>query len=146
MNHTHFATQVEKEVSLLAHGKPLEALEYCFAADGKMYANDLLFAQGLDEARKKQEGYILAASEIAGKITDLFVDEATQLCVFRNRTSFVTDGQTHQINGLVWQQWKEGKVAVERYYDGDMMHNLIERGVLLNPSMLSLLNRNGAAH
>lgn len=128
---------VEAQVALLIDGKPLDAFDAYFGGGVQMFANDVLFAAGAAEGRRKQEPFIAAAVAIEGAVTDVTVAEAENLCVFRNRSRFTTaDGAEHQINGLCWQRWQDGQVIEERYYDGDLMEQLITDGVLENPAIL----------
>ncbi len=130
---------IAHQIDLLAQGRPLVAFDAWFSPAGKMYANDRLFAADGAEARRKQEPFISAAREIRGKITDLKVDAAKGLCVFRNQTRFSgADGAEHQIDGLCWQRWEGGQIAEERYYDGALMDVCIGEGVLDNPAQLLL--------
>lgn len=127
-----------QQIALLEAGQPLEAFDKFFAADGIMYANDAVFARSAEEGHRKQAPYVGAAMSINGQIVDLRLAEAAQICVFRNRTSFVTaDGQTHQIDGLCWQRWNNGRIVEERYYDGALMDQLLADGILANPQKLS---------
>jgi len=129
-----FETLVLAQVKLLEAGLPLDAFDACFSASGVMFANDVLFATGAQEGRRKQEPFISAATSIRGVITDLKIHAATEVCVFRNRSSFDTvDGATHQIDGLCWQKWINGKISEERYYDGILMDKLIANGILSAP-------------
>ena len=135
----NFERCVLKQIEFLNAGQPLEAFDAYFSHDGVMFANDVVFASSADEARKKQEPFISAADSISGLITDLKTHLHSETCVFRNKTSFTShDGQTHQIDGLCWQQWAQGKIAEERYYDGDAMLAIILTGVLLKPEQLAL--------
>jgi len=129
-----FETLVLAQVELLDAGLPLDAFDACFSVKGVMFANDVLFATGAQEGRRKQEPYISAATSIRGMITDLKIHAATEVCVFRNKSSFATaDGATHQINGLCWQKWINGKISEEWYYDGILMDKLIAGGILSTP-------------
>ena len=129
-----FQAAVNAQVTLLNDGKPLEAFDEFFAPDGLMYANDEIFATGAEEGHRKQEPYMLAANSINGLIEGLIIAEPEKICAFRNRTSFVSsDGATHQIDGLCWQKWCDGKIVEERYYDGEKMQSVIEKGILSNP-------------
>ncbi len=102
-----------------------------------MYANDGLFASGAVEGRAKQEPFIAAAKTITGHITDVITLEEEGVCVFRNCSKFTdSNGVDQQIDGLNWQKWKDGLVVEERYYDGDLMTQLVSEGVLDNPAML----------
>lgn len=122
---------------MLRSGQPLEAFDRFFATDGIMYANDEIFASGAKEGRRKQETYILSAKSISGLIVDLCISDTHEICVFRNRTSFATaDDLLHQIDGLCWQKWRGGKIAEERYYDGDRMKKLISDGILQKPESI----------
>lgn len=131
-----FEASVQSQIEFLNAGKPLEAFDAYFSAEGVMFANDVVFARGAREAREKQEPFVSAAASISGLITDLRTHVPTQTCVFRNKTIFRThDRQEHQINGLCWQLWKQGHIVEERYYDGDAMLKMISKGVLLNPEL-----------
>ena len=132
-----FENCVNKQVSLLNAGKPLEAFDAFFGAAGVMFSNDKLFASGNKEAREKQEPFISAAVSINGLIAELKVLTSQEICIFRNMSSFTSkDNKLHQINGLCWQKWRYGKIEEERYYDGDHMNKLIENGILKNPALL----------
>lgn len=134
-----FENCVLKQIELLNAGMPLKAFDAYFSLDGVMFANDVVFASCANEARKKQEPFISAAASISGLITDLKTHPLSETCVFRNKTSFSThDGQTHQIDGLCWQQWSQDKIIEERYYDGDAMLTIISTGILLKPEQLTL--------
>ena len=137
MENSVFAECVNLQIELLRAGKPLEAFDQFFAAEGMMYANDAVFADGAAEGRRKQEPFIRSAATVDGAITELKVIEELQICVFRNKTSFCTsEGIPHQIDGVVWQQWSDGKITEERYYDGRHMRLLITQGVLKHPEMM----------
>jgi hypothetical protein len=130
---------IANQIDLLAQGQPLAAFDAWFSPSGKMYANDRLFAADGAEARRKQEPFISAAREIRGKITDLNVDAANGLCVFRNQTRFSgADGVAHQIDGLCWQRWEGGQITEERYFDGALMDACIGEGVLEQSAQLLL--------
>lgn len=132
-----FEISVRSQIALLNAGKPLEVFDAYFSADGVMFSNSVMFAKGAPEAREKQEPFISAAASISGLITDLKTHAPTQTCVFRNKSSFRThDEQVHRIDGLCWQQWKQGRIVVERYYDGDAILAVIDAGVMLNPQLL----------
>lgn len=129
--------RVNDQVSLLINGKPLDAFDRYFGTTVRMFANDAHFASSAAEGRRKQEPYIAAAVTITGSITDLKMIEEQNICVFRNRSRFVTSDDTeHQIDGLCWQKWEDGYVAEERYYDGALMQKLILDGVLENPAIM----------
>lgn len=131
-----FKANVRHQIQMLQDGMPMEAFDRFFASDGIMYANDKVFARGAKEARHKQEPFISTAKSISGLIEDVAISERLQVCVFRNRSTFTTsDDMVHQIDGLCWQQWHEGLVAQERYYEGDKMQGLIAAGILQNPEM-----------
>jgi len=133
-----FETRVLAQVQLLDSGKPLEAFDACFSPNGVMFANDVLFATGAEEGRSKQEPYISAATSIQGRITDLKIHVASEVCVFRNKSSFGTgDGATHQIDGLCWQKWINGRIVEERYYDGTLMAKMIADGILSAPEQFT---------
>jgi hypothetical protein len=132
-----FEKSVKQQVTLLNEGKPLEAFDQFFDISGVMYANGEVFASSAEEGRKKQEPYIRAAVSIEGKITDVKMLPAKQICVFRNQSSFVTeDGNKHQIDGLCWQHWQGGKITEEQYFDGEQMKNHIKNGILSQPELL----------
>lgn len=115
----------------------MAAFDRFFGSDGTMFANDEVFARGAKQGRHKQEPYILSAKSINGLIVDLCISDTHEVCVFRNRTSFVTfENQVHQIDGLCWQSWRDGQISEERYYDGDLMKRLISGGILLKPESL----------
>ncbi|WP_162946675.1 hypothetical protein [Ruegeria sp. EL01] len=129
-----FAELVEQQVQMLSAGRPLDAFDRFFASAGKMYANDEIFAKDANEGRRKQEPFIASAKAIRGVIVDLHISEANEICVFRNQTSFeASDGRWHQIDGLCWQQWCNGRISEERYYDGEKMRDLISIGILSTP-------------
>lgn len=131
------ATNMQFQIDLLVSGKPLAAFDKFFGRHGLMFANDTLFASGAQEARAKQEPFINSATSIEGKIVDFIIDDEKSLCAFRNLTSFTNkEGAAHQINGLVWQQWKNGTIEEERYYDGKLMKQRIAEGILKAPSLL----------
>lgn len=133
-----FRACVTRQIELLNAGQPLEAFDQFFAADGIMYANDQVFARSAEEGHRKQERYVLAAKLINGLIVDLKLSEANEICVFRNKTSFVTaDDVSHQIDGLCWQRWHDGRIVEERYYDGELMQQLLADGILSKPEMLN---------
>ncbi|WIY24489.1 hypothetical protein [Parasedimentitalea psychrophila] len=132
-----FEDRVLAQVELLGAGLPLEAFDVCFSASGLMFANDVLFASSAEEGRKKQEPFISAATSIHGLITDLRIHVASETCVFRNKSSFGTGvGATHQIDGLCWQKWIDGRISEERYYDGRLMCKMIADGILSAPEEL----------
>lgn len=132
-----FQASVDGQIALLNDGHPLEAFDRYFAADGVMYANGEIFARNAAEGRRKQEPYIASATSITGNIVDLVVSEEKQICAFRNRSSFVTSGgKTHQIDGLCWQRWLDGKIVEERYFDGDEMQKVLNIGILKSPAIV----------
>lgn len=123
------------QISLLLDGHPMEAFDRYFSTSGRMYANGVIFADSAIEGRRKQEPFINSAVTIQGKITDLNMLEPMQICVFRNQSSFITaDGIRHQINGLCWQKWCNGKITEEHYFDGENMQTLLSKGILINPN------------
>ena len=133
-----FEALVLAQVQLLDSGKPLDAFDSYFSSKGVMFANDVLFATGAEEGRSKQEPYISAATSILGRITDLKIHGASETCVFRNQSSFGTgDGATHQIDGLCWQKWINGRISEERYYDGSLMAKVIADGILSAPDQFT---------
>jgi len=137
MDESVFAECVNVQLALLRAGKPLEAFDQFFAADGQMFANDSLFANSAAQGRRKQEPFIASAATIDGLITDVKVIEDLQVCVFRNKTSFCTsEGVPHRIDGMCWQQWSHGKITEERYYDNNHMRLLITQGILKHPDMM----------
>ncbi len=131
---------INAQIALLRAGKPLEAFDTFFDANGVMYANDVVFATGAAQARQKQVPFFSSAVSIEGAITDLVISESLGQCAFRNKTTFVTkDSRAHQIDGLCWQLWQQGKVIEERYYDGDAMRARISAGVLANAEISSVI-------
>lgn len=146
MNAKSFAQAVHGQIELLRSGKPLDSIDQYFAEDGVMYANGELFAEGAAAARKKQEPFISSAREIVGKIVDVKLNETAEICVFRNRSSFKdADGKVHQIDGLCWQKWTDGKIAEEQYFQGDMMNEMISSGLLESPEKHKILKPLGRA-
>jgi hypothetical protein len=134
MGKQEFVNAVEEQVALLNEGKPLLAFDRFFAAEGVMHANGIVFAKSAIEGRKKQEPYINSATSIYGSIVDLVVSEENEICAFRNQTSFdSSDGEKHQIDGICWQRWQNGKIVEERYFDGDEMHKKLSSGILRSP-------------
>jgi hypothetical protein len=132
---------VNAQVALLRDGKPLVAFDSFFARHVQMFANDVLFASGAEEGRRKQEPFVAAATSIFGAVTHVNVVEDRSVCVFWNRSRFTTvDGVENQIDGLSWQRWEALRVVEERYYDGDMMRALIAEGVLDDPALLLARN------
>lgn len=132
-----FEIHVNQQIALLNEGKPLDAFDQFFDISGVMYANGEIFASSAQEGRQKQEPYIRAAASIDGNITDVKILISKEICVFRNQSSFVTgDGSKHQIDGLCWQHWQNGKITEEQYFDGDRMSNHIANGVLDQPELL----------
>ncbi len=139
-----FRICVETQIALLNDGKPLEAFDRYFATDGVMYANSKVFARGAAEGREKQEPYINSAVTITGNIVDIVISEEDGICAFRNLTCFVTGGgKKHQINGVCWQRWLDGKIVEERYFDGDEMQNMLRLGILTSPEA-SIMNMSQA--
>ncbi len=131
------ADAVAAQVALLREGKPLAAFDAFFGEAVTMYANDTLFATGTAQGRAKQEPFIAAATSIIGHITDVSVSAAENVCVFRNRSTFIDDdGVKRDIDGLSWQKWRDGRIVEERYYDGDLMTAQIAAGLLKNPALL----------
>lgn len=125
---------VEEQIALLNDSKPLAAFDRYFATDGVMHANGKIFAHNAAEGRRKQEPYINSAETIIGNIVDLVVSEENGICAFRNRTSFVAaGGKKHQIDGVCWQRWLDGKIVEERYFDGDEMRKMLRLGILTSP-------------
>ncbi len=117
-----FLKNISAEIQLLNDGKPLEAIDSFYSDDIIMYDNDQVFADGFTESRSKQEPFIKAAKSISGNIVDLVIDEVNEVAIFLNKSQFINSaGKVFQINGLCWQQWKEGKVSEERYYTGELM-------------------------
>lgn len=132
-----FTQIVNSHAALLIDGKPLEALDQYFAPDGVMYANGKLFASSAAEAHQKQQTYILAAKSIQGAIDNLIIVEELEICAFRNLTAFTSnDGAQHKINGLCWQKWRNNQIVEERYFDGEQMQALIDRGILQKPDII----------
>ena len=128
---------VAAQTALLIDEKPLDAFDAYFGTSVQMFANDVLFAAGAEEGRRKQEPFIAATVAVTGAVTDIKVMEDENMCVFRNKSRFTTaDGAEHQIDGLCWQRWQDGRVVEERYYDGDLMRQLIVDGLLENPAIL----------
>jgi hypothetical protein len=118
----NFKARIFKQVQILNDGKPLQAIDDFFSNEIVMYDNDTVFAQGKIQSRSKQEPFINGAKSISGNITDLLVDELNEVAIFRNQSKFTNaDDQEFQIDGLCWQQWKDGHVIVERYYSGELM-------------------------
>lgn len=137
MSDLSFRECVHLQIQLLQSGKPLEAFNRFFAPKGVMYANGSIFATNASEGFRKQEPYISSAKEINGLILDLTLSEKKDICIFRNKTSFISkDGSMHQIDGLCWQQWTNGQIIIERYYDGQRMHALISDGIFDDLDML----------
>ena len=135
-----FTDIVAAQIDLLRAGRPLAAFDAFFADDVVMIANDVLFASGKAEGRAKQEPFISAATAINGRISDVHVVAVAEICVFRNRTSFTdTRGLENQIDGLSWQKWRDGRVVLERYYDGALMQAWLAKGVLDQPGLLAAL-------
>lgn len=132
-----FVEDVEAQIALLNEGKPLEAFDQFFSANGVMYANGVIFAENAVEGRQKQEPYINSATSIFGNVVDLVVSEENEICAFRNRTSFVaSDEETHQIDGVCWQRWQGGKIVEERYFDDNEMRRMLNNGILRSPEKL----------
>ncbi len=128
---------VMAQVALLRAGQPLEAFDAFFDPAVLMYSNDVLFASNAIEGRAKQAPYIAAATSIVGRITDVIVLEETNICAFRNRSTFTdAEGKAHQIDGLSWQRWNAWRVVEERYYDGEKMQQLLADGILTNAGRL----------
>ena len=128
---------VDLQVSMLRSGKPLEAFDKFYGEAVQMYANNTLFASGFTDGRSKQEPYITSARDIQGCITDVTVFREAELCVFRNRSRFVTDeGNSRKIDGLCCQKWHGNKIVEERYYDGQCMTKWIDQGILTNSDVL----------
>lgn len=132
-----FLKNVEAQIALLDQGKPLEAFDQFFAANGVMYANGEIFAKDAAEGRRKQEPYMTSATSILGSIVDLVVSSEWEICAFRNRTSFVVSaGKKHQIDGICWQRWQNGKIVEERYFDGSEMQKMLDAGILSSPEKI----------
>ena len=110
---------VARQIALLRAGEPLQAFDAFYAPHVVMYSNDVLFASTAAEARAKQVPFITAATSISGRIVDVTLDEKSNICVFRNLTTFTdATGAEHQIDGLCRQHWQDGLIVEERYYDG----------------------------
>jgi len=132
-----FSKVVQAQIELLQGGDPLGAIDIYYADNVQIFANSALFAENLNDCREKQAPFIDSAASIEGKIEDLYIDENAQICVFRNLTTFSTsDGQRHQIDGICWQRWKDGKIIVENYFDGEQMKIHIDNGIMNNPASL----------
>jgi hypothetical protein len=102
-----------------------------------MYANGVLFANHAAEGRRKQEPYINSATSILGSIVDLVVSERSEICAFRNRTSFVASNEEkHQIDGVCWQRWQNEKIVAERYFDSIEMRRMLDQGIFSSPEKL----------
>ncbi len=128
---------VGSQVSLLRSGKPLEAFDEFYDEAVQMYANDMIFASGFAVGRSIQEPYVATARDIHGCITDVAVFREARLCVFRNRSRFISgEGNTQQIDGLCCQKWRDDKIVEERYYDGQCMKKWIDQGVLTDTTVL----------
>lgn len=128
MNRQVLITRIYSQIALLSAGKPLLAFDNFFHPDGTMYANDVLFAKGATEARAKQEPYITAATEVMGRIEDLYIDNTHHFCRFRNRTKFTrASGEVVQIDGLVLQHWQDNLIIEERYYDGELLASKLQK-------------------
>lgn len=126
---------VLRQVALLNNGQVLEALDLFFADYGVMHSNGKLFASGLAESRSKQEPFIKSAKNIKGDISDLVIDEKSEFCVFRNQTSFDDpEGNRQQIDGLHIQMWASGEIAIEWYFNGDLMEEVIAAGIFTDPA------------
>lgn len=139
------------QIALLRAGKPLEAFDRFFSPDGLMFANDTLFATGRRQGHDKQAPFIEAATSIIGRIEDVHIDEAANVCVFRNLSTFTTapalvpangtgtqtgNDTAHAVNGVCWQQWADGQICLERYFDGELMQQLVADGILTSPAIL----------
>ena len=132
-----FRMNVNEQIALLNDGKPLEAFDRYFEAGGVMYANGKIFAHDAAEGRRKQEPFIASATSICGKIVDLVLSEGEEVCAFRNQSSFVAPGgKKHQIDGLCWQRWLEGKIIEERYFEGEEMQKMLNIGILRSPEKI----------
>lgn len=132
-----FRDCVLAQVDLLTSGQPLDAFDQFYADDVTVYVNNVLIATGTKEARAKQAKSMQSASDIQGQITDLTIAEDTEMCVFRNRTSFAKGKGRTQIDGLCWQKWRNNKVIQEQYFDGTLMERLIAGGLLKQPDNLA---------
>lgn len=124
----NFRERVNSQIKLLNEGKPLEAIDEFFSENIEMFDNDNLFAKGKVQSRAKQEPFINSAKSISGKITDVLIDESKEICIYRNRSTFINSiDEEVEIDGLCWQSWKEGYVAEERYYSGELMLTKIKK-------------------
>ncbi len=130
-----FRNMVLSQIELLMNGQVLEALDTYFAEYGNMYSNGELFGEGIAECRSKQEPFFASAKNITGSITELVIDEKSEFCAFKNNTSFDNEeGERQHIDGLHVQMWAGGSIASEWYFTGDLMHEIMESGVLSNPA------------
>lgn len=119
----NFKERVHAEIETLNSGKPLEAIDNFFAEDITMYDNDQLFSKGKTNCRTKQEPFINSAKIVTGIITDILLDTPNEVVIFRNKTKFTnSEDKEFQIDGLCWQQWRDGHVIIERYYSGELMN------------------------
>ena len=120
-------TLVKEQIRLLEAGDPLGAFERFYGDSLVMFDNDRVFAEGKENCRKKQEPFILPCKEIFGKIAAFRVFEERNLSVLHNQTEFVhPEHGRAKINGLHVQEWKDGKIQVERYYRDDMLEEKLK--------------------
>lgn len=132
-----FVESVQKQIILLREGLVREVLDHFFAEQGLMYSNGVLFGTGRKQCKQRQEPFLAAASNVCADIKEVSVDADKQLCAFRNRSKFDgPDGVERHIDGLHVQQWQDGLIGCEWYFNGEPMEELLEAGILSNPALI----------
>ncbi|SMY06695.1 hypothetical protein [Flavimaricola marinus] len=132
-----FRDCVISQIDLLSEGKALEAFDQFFSDNVTLYDNGTLIASNAHDGRALQAKTLRSASDIKGSIPDLTIADDTEICVFRDHSSYAGKGKDrHQTNRLVWQKWRDGKVIQQQTFDGTKMETLIEGGILKSPDNL----------
>jgi hypothetical protein len=132
-----FRELVLAQIELLRSGDPLRAFDTFYDNDVIMFDNDRVFAMDKCTARDIQAGFINKAKAIHGEVRRYGIDVDAAISVLHNTSRFVdTDDQIIQIDGIHWQEWRNGRIVKERYFRGDMARQLIDDGVFDNPTIL----------
>lgn len=138
--HNEFENLVLGQVELLRAGKPLEAFETYYDDGVVMFDSDKLFAKDKKTARDIQAGFMNSAQSIHGEVSRYAIFPDAAISVLHNTTRFVdSSGHENQINGIHWQSWRCGLIVEERYFRGELVQQLTEKGIFDNPDSLDNL-------
>lgn len=115
---TDVAARVADLIGFIRSGKIVEAMEEFYAEDVSMQENANAPTVGLAANIEREKQFLASVREFHGyEALSVGIDASRERALVESAMEFTnTEGQRVKLESVAVQQWRDGKIASERFY------------------------------